>query len=104
MYVDDNAHYMDESYRTEYRRFARLEDAIAACMALTAGSVEDTTDASRVCTYGLFGEDPWIYPHPDPEELAEVLTRHSEWPAEEFKNGIFSAWTYARILTAKSRA
>lgn len=91
--VDDNFHYMDESYRTIQGHYATLDEAVAVCMRTTQGSVEE--DGPR---YTHFGEDPWVMPKPTLEELTALLERHPEWPPEVFANGNFSAWTYAEML------
>ena len=94
VYIDDNFHYMDESYRVLHSTHASLEEAIRTAMRLTAGSVSDCGPGK----YRSFGEDPFIKPAPHPDTLAAVLGRHPEWPAEIFADGIFSAWSYAAYL------
>jgi hypothetical protein len=97
VYVDDNFHYMDESSRVSRGRFATLEEAITACMAITRSSVKEHGQG-----YFEFGEDAWIMPRPKAGELAALLAAHPEWPAAPFSEGYFSAWTYARHLLPES--
>lgn len=99
VYVDDNFHYMDESERLLHGRFASLEEALTACMAITQSSVEEHGTG-----YTNFGEDPWVMPRPAPDELATVLAAHPEWPAAPFAGGYFSAWTYAGLIVPETPA
>jgi hypothetical protein len=98
VFVDDNFHHMDEEERTTHCEGVTLEEAIAACMALTEGSVRDCAADDGSNTYSMFGEDPWISPRPDPAELEALLAKHPEWPAQAFERGFFSAWQYAALL------
>lgn len=93
VYVDDNFDYMDEDATTVHGRYANLEEAIAACIAITDASVKEHGDG-----YTSFGDDPWVSPRPSAEELAAALSGHPEWPAAAFDSGFFSAWTYAGLL------
>lgn len=65
VYVDDNYHYMDESERHAVGSFKSLGKALAKCVELTVGSLEEfyedgiTPDKLRA-QWTMFGEDPFI--------------------------------------------
>ena len=92
--IDDNFHYMDESYRVVHSTHATFEEAVRTAISLTEDSVSHCGHGN----YRTFGEDPFIKPAPDPDTLATVLGSHTEWPAEIFADGYFSAWSYATYL------
>jgi hypothetical protein len=82
--INDNAHYMDESERTDHGVFANADEAVAACKLV----VDD--DLNEMCTPGMtakelyrlyvaFGPDPFVVPL-NPKDPAVT----------------FSAWTYAK--------
>ena len=100
VYVDDNFHCMDESHLRLHGRFATLEEAVAACVTITEDSVADCMNEDGTCGYRMFGEDPWVQPRPEREDLDQALAKHPEWPAAAFASGSFSAWTFAELLIA----
>jgi hypothetical protein len=82
--INDNAHYMDESERSEDGIFASADEAIAACKAIVDDELNTmckrgTTAAELYELYIAFGLDPFVVPL-DPKD-----------PDVEF-----SAWTYAK--------
>jgi hypothetical protein len=79
VYVDDNFHHMDESYRYRAGEYNTLEEAIEACKIITENSMDgvylpNISVEELIRRYRFFGEDPWIY--------------------SEQKGIHFSAWTY----------
>ena len=83
--IDDNFHYMDESYRVCAGTFQHYEDALVQAKEITLKSVLKHKGASAAETYDNykdFGDDPFIQPFgeaPRPEEN-------------------YSAWTTAKML------
>ena len=100
VYIDDNFHYMDEDSRLTHGRYATFEEAVAVCMKITRTSVAE--HAGTEGGYSMFGDDPWVAPRPSAEEVAALLARHPDWPAEAFERGFFSARDYASILQRKA--
>ena len=87
--VDDNFHYMDQSYRAKDATFATLEEAIDRCKAITESSLadlhEDGMSASELYRqFTQFGEDPWVAIEP-----------------HDGSKPPFSAWTYAEARCAE---
>lgn len=77
--VDDNFHYMDESYRYKLGDFPTCEAAISACKSIVDSFLQDhhklgMTAEELYQGYTTYGEDPFIY-------------------SRECR---FSAWTYAK--------
>jgi hypothetical protein len=90
VYVYDNYHYMDKSYR-DTLKFADYDTAIKACKSivddfLQHGYNPGMTAEYLYSSYVNFGEDPWVA---DPV---------SEFPPGE---GAFSAWDYAKEQAEK---
>lgn len=84
--VDDNFHYMDESYRECVGTFENYEDALELANKITLESVisnELSTAAETFQKYKDFGKDPFIRPFGDAP------------PPEEN----YSAWTTAEMLS-----
>lgn len=82
VFVDDNFHYMDESYRRTLGSFATLDEAIAAAKTRVDEYFESAlepgmTAESLYRSYVQFGADPFIVS----EQAQEVE---------------FSAWSYAK--------
>jgi hypothetical protein len=82
--IDDNFHYMDEDERTEYRTFDTLEEALAACRAITEKSVRHVAEPGMSADalyekYQHFGSDPFIIVMDGKDDRAK-----------------FSAWDYAK--------
>ena len=82
--INDNAHYMDETERTDHGVFANADEAIAACKEivddeLTTMHKTGMTAMELYSLYVGFGPDPFVVPL-DPKD-----------PVVEF-----SAWTYAK--------
>jgi hypothetical protein len=83
VFINDNAHYMDESERSYHGVFDTTSDAIAACKAIVDDELHTmrkpgTTARELYELYIAFGPDPFVVPL-DPND-----------PEVEF-----SAWTYA---------
>ena len=84
--IDDNFHYMDESYRECAGTFQHYEDALEVARKITFESVvenQSVTAAETLKNYKGFGDDPFIQPFggaPRPEEN-------------------YSAWTTAEMLS-----
>ena len=82
--INDNAHYMDESERSEDGVFASADEAIAACKAIVDDELNTmwkpgTTANELYELYIAFGPDPFVVPlNPKDPEVE------------------FSAWTYAK--------
>jgi hypothetical protein len=82
--INDNAHYMDESERSEHGIFASADEAVAACKRIVDDDLESmwqpgTTAAALYRLYLSFGPDPFAVPiNPDDPSID------------------FSAWTYAK--------
>ena len=72
--VDDNFHYMDESYRECAGTFQNYEDALSEARSITLESVVDNLSVTTEETfenYKGFGRDPFILPFggaPRPDE------------------------------------
>jgi hypothetical protein len=82
--VNDNAHYMDESERTDHGVFANANEAVAACKEIVDDDLNamwkpGMTAKELYRLYVGFGPDPFVVPL-DPKD-----------PEVEF-----SAWTYAK--------
>jgi hypothetical protein len=82
VFVDDNFHHMDEGKRYPAGEFETAEQALAKCHAIVEESLESCrqpgmTPKEVFSNYCAFGDDPWI-------------------PGVEF-----SAWTYAKQLSAE---
>ena len=82
--INDNAHYMDESERSDDGVFANADEAIAACKAIVDDELNTMWNPGTTATelyelYIAFGPDPFVVPL-DPND-----------PDVEF-----SAWTYAK--------
>lgn len=80
VFIDDNSHYMDETYRDFYGEYDSCEEAITVCKALVDESLrvnfkEGMTAEELFKQYTTFGEDPFV-------------PSNGECP--------FSAWNYAR--------
>ena len=63
--IDDNAHYMDESYRREYGVYENLEEAINVCKRIVRKSLREFYSSGMeiselVSEYALYGDDPFI--------------------------------------------
>jgi|CXWL01.1.fsa_nt_gi hypothetical protein len=88
IFIDDNFHYQDESYRRRLpREFATAAQAIAVARRIVESSVDEhyqpgMSAEKLVAAYRQFGEDPFI-----------IGPEHVE----------FSAWDYAATV-AKWRA
>jgi hypothetical protein len=83
--VDDNFHYMDESYRECAGTFQNYEDALAVAKNITLESVvenESDTAEETFKNYKGFGSDPFIQPFGGAAR-----------PEENY-----SAWTTAEML------
>ena len=82
--INDNAHYMDESERSDNGVFATAEEAIAECKAIVDDELitmwkPGTTARELYELYIAFGPDPFVVPlNPQDPEVE------------------FSAWTYAK--------
>ena len=82
--INDNAHYMDESERSDNGVFATAEAAVAACKAIVDDELSTMwkpgTSANELYElYIAFGPDPFVVPlNPKDPEVE------------------FSAWTYAK--------
>jgi hypothetical protein len=71
VFVDDNAHYMDESERRSAGVFADCESAIQKCRELVIRCLQEEhtpgmTAAELLERYRSRGEDPWIAGPGDP--------------------------------------
>ena len=82
VFVDDNAHYMDEAERYELGVFASLDAAVAAAQAVVDAYLQSAHKprmraGALFKSYTSFGEDPFIIA-PDQGRVA------------------FSAWEYAK--------
>ena len=65
VYVDDNFHYQDPSYRVRDRAFDDCRSAIGRCQAIVDSSLRHLHRAGMSAdellrSYQSFGEDPWI--------------------------------------------
>lgn len=79
--VDDNFHFMDESYRFSAGTFDRYEDAVAKAQAMIDGELvhmlkgKDGVSADELYDlYMGFGNDPFIAGEPQPEEIFSAST------------------------------
>jgi hypothetical protein len=82
--TNDNAHYMDESERSENGIFASADEAVAACKKIVDDDLDSmwrpgTTAAALYRLYVSFGPDPFAVP-----------INPNDPPVN------FSAWTYAK--------
>jgi hypothetical protein len=80
--VDDNFHYMDESYRTTLGSFATLDEAIAASKARVEEYLETALESGGTAeslyrSYMQFGPDPFVV-------------------SKQVQDIEFSAWNYAK--------
>ena len=80
VYIDDNFHFMDKSYRIKYAQYDTIEEAIKTCQVITKLSLLDFFKAEMsfkelILRYQTFGDDPWI-------DNSDGIT--------------FSAWDYAK--------
>jgi len=89
VYIDNNFHFMDISYRIKYAQYDTIEEAIEACKSITKSSLLEFFESGisteeLVLKYQTFGDDPWV---------------------SGLDNNPFSAWEYAKeeakILTTK---
>ena len=87
VYVDDNFHHMDESYRYELEQYDTWSDAVKVCKMIVDENIKsyiqegiDVADLYR--HYTSVGDDPWVTPVPEGLQY-------------------FSAWSYAKALTDK---
>ena len=83
--VDDNFHYMDESYRQCAGTFQKYEDALELAQKITLKSVlenESNTAEETFSNYTNFGKDPFIQP----------------FGGAPRPSANFSAWTVAKAL------
>ncbi|MDD5543278.1 MAG: hypothetical protein PHX83_08890 [Acidobacteriia bacterium] len=65
IFIDDNAHYMDEDERRSGGSYDDCESAVAACKQIVNRSLEEHFQAGMTAEqllsqYKSFGEDPWI--------------------------------------------
>src|SRR5712671_4455264 len=82
--INDNAHYMDESERTDHGVFANADEAVAACKEIVDDDLNamwkpGMTAKELYKLYVAFGPDPFVVPLGPKEPDVE-----------------FSAWTYAK--------
>ena len=82
--INDNAHYMDESERTDHGIFANADEAVAACKEIVDGDLNAMwkprmTAKELYELYVAFGPDPFVVPLNPKDPDVE-----------------FSAWTYAK--------
>lgn len=82
--INDNAHYMDESERTDHGVFATADKAIAACKEIVDDDLRamwkpGTTAKELYKLYVAFGPDPFVVPLNPNDTGVE-----------------FSAWMYAK--------
>src|SRR5712671_2926379 len=88
--INDNAHLMDESERTDHSVFANADEAVAACKEIVDDDLNamwkpGTTAKELYRLYVAFGPDPFVVPL-NPND-----------PGVEF-----SAWTYAKKTMQRS--
>jgi len=82
--INDNAHFMDESERSDHGVFADADEAIAACKK----SVDDELKA--MCRPGMTAKELYkLYAAFGPDPFVEALNPND--PEVEF-----SAWAYAK--------
>src|SRR2546429_3090473 len=72
VFIDDHAHYMDESERADHGAFASADDAVAECKRIVDDDLvamwrPGTTAAALYRLYMSFGPDPFVVPL-DPTE------------------------------------
>jgi hypothetical protein len=80
VYVDDNAHYKDEEYRSKRGSFSSIDEAINECKRIVDAYLKDANKpgmsaAELYRSYVNFGEDSFIVPA---------------------NANVFSAWNYAK--------
>src|SRR6266478_6576140 len=82
--INDNAHYMDESERTDHGVFANADEAVAACKEIVDDDLNamwkpGMTAKELYKLYVAFGPDPFVMPlNPKDPDVS------------------FSAWTFAK--------
>ena len=86
VFVDDNAHYMDESKRYRLGEFLDYDEAVTKCRRIIddylAAAFQPGMKAEELyAAFTAFGEDPFISP-----DIAQER---------------FSAWNYARLRCAE---
>lgn len=81
VYVDDNAHYMDDQFSRLHAVYDTYEEAIRACRFIVEESVRelfnyDNTAEENFTQYQLYGESPWFDPQGEGESFsAQVYAR-----------------------------
>lgn len=86
--IDDNFHFMDESYRIKRGMFSTLAAAVDACKRIVNESLESAFEAGMSASYLFqqyqnFGEDPFIIPRGTREEISAVTVEFSAWDYAE---------------------
>ena len=81
VFVDDNAHYQDESHRRKLGEFDSWDEAVAAAKSLVdeylvSAHKPGTSAKSLLSNYKMYGEDPFVVGNDDRR---------------------FSGWTYAEV-------
>ena len=84
--VDDNFHYMDESYRRKLGEFPTYSEALAVCQEVVDSFlgheyVPGMAERALYFRYMMFGQDPFI----------------AEGPGSPDSAPGFSAWDYAKV-------
>lgn len=86
VYIEENAHYMDESCRCIYAVYDNYAEAYRECRTITESSVSeffdyDFTEEENYNLYSIYGVSPWF----DPEGEGEPFSA-SVYAREYIKN------------------